>query len=246
MIVDGLRFDYFPLYTVRITRRIPLRRTRSRYWAHSKLAVWLERRVGIIQPHALPWGEWDKYHADCRAKAPVTYWITHTLFDKAQVFLSWPADQLYRLTCFVKNLYGQTHALTGTLPMGQWCDLAYRMEHCIFGQFVKFIEVEKGLERLMWELTLTAECASQAESAAEQLAIYNWCTDVLPNRVDSYVASGLSAFNVGRELFAPMNEEDKAQWLALHEVQTAIDTKYSDEDEEMLIRLIKIRRTLWT
>lgn len=94
----------------------------------------------------------------------------------------------------------------------------------------------------------------QAEAAKEIKELYLWWTTVYPNRPDPYDASGWS------DLCATRRSSDPDDWLLdedesdheraktgnsldmLHE----IEKQYEDEEESMLIRLIKVRHHLWT
>ena len=95
----------------------------------------------------------------------------------------------------------------------------------------------------------------QALGAKEQFELYHWWKHVRPTRPDPYDESGYSTyfkkleevhgddFFVGIEEQTPeMVEESRKCSKTCHEIEEA----YEKEDEEMLIRLIKIRRSLWT
>jgi hypothetical protein len=93
----------------------------------------------------------------------------------------------------------------------------------------------------------------QAENAQEILALYRWWREVYPNRPDPMDASGWTAYcelrrTNGRDFFDfedKTEEEAKMSRTALdksHEIEAA----YDKEDEEMMIRLIKVRDSLWT
>ena len=125
---------------------------------------------------------------------------------------------------------------------------------------------EAGLEYLRWAMTLTNEefldddkkseavPTYQAKSAKEIIELYTWWTETYRNRPDPYEASGWTAVceasraaNGGRLHFGtekdlvPKKQSDKAL-KALHKIEAA----YEKEDEAMMIRLIKIRQSLWT
>lgn len=93
----------------------------------------------------------------------------------------------------------------------------------------------------------------QAEKALEILALYKWWKEVYPNRPDVHDASGWTAYcEMRRERGDHMldmedrsPEEAEMSRKALdksHELEQA----YEAEDEAMMIRLIKIRGSLWT
>jgi hypothetical protein len=98
-----------------------------------------------------------------------------------------------------------------------------------------------------------AEPTYQAKSAQEILELYKWWTEVYPNRADPHDAGGWSDYcEQRRQRGADMldfedrtKEEEEMSKRALDATQ-AIEDKYKKEDEEMMIRLIRIRESLWT
>ena len=123
---------------------------------------------------------------------------------------------------------------------------------------------EAGLDYLKWEMGLTnkewideddpayGEPTHQAIAAREIYEIYNWWKNIYPNRKDPMDASGWSAYcdrldREGKDLFdyketpADRKEKDRA-----HKLLQKIEKQYDQEEEDMLIRLIKIRKSLWT
>lgn len=122
---------------------------------------------------------------------------------------------------------------------------------------------EAGLKHLEWETTLTdeewiddksqAKPTYQAETAREIIALYKWWTEVYPNRPDPMDASGWSDYCDDRRDrgidfldFEDYPEDSKWDTRAMHEKMREMEKAYEDEDTEMLIRLIKIRKSLWT
>jgi hypothetical protein len=125
---------------------------------------------------------------------------------------------------------------------------------------------ESGLDNLRWQIALTnvdyvaedhpdyGKPTPQAERAQEILDLYNWWTVTYRNRPDPYEASGWSAYceanraaNGGRLSFsAEKTPELRAMNERSHELLNKIEAEYEAEDEAMLIRLIKIRGSLWT
>jgi hypothetical protein len=125
---------------------------------------------------------------------------------------------------------------------------------------------EAGLEYLRWAETLTnaefldedkkheAVPTYQAKAAKEIIELYTWWTVTYRNRPDPYEASGWTAAceasrlaNGGRLSFSAEKDpvlkkaSDKA-----HKLLQKIEKDYTKEEEEMMIRLIKIRESLWT
>ena len=118
-----------------------------------------------------------------------------------------------------------------------------------------FRSPEAGIAHLLWETTIEEDSPSQAKAAREQLALYNWWK-ARPNRPEPWDASGLNA------VFKLYNEKYDQNWLLSRKSKITpaerliydeasrrleqIEQAYNDEDEAMMIRLIMIRKYLWT
>ena len=125
---------------------------------------------------------------------------------------------------------------------------------------------QAGLDNLAWQMTCDnkdytheddpryGELTHQAHSAAEILALYTWWTEERPKRVDPMEASGWSSYCESKRLAGGSvldilddpEESVKIDTGPMHEKMNELDAKYEQEDEEMMIRLIKIRGALWT
>ena len=125
---------------------------------------------------------------------------------------------------------------------------------------------QAGLDHLDWAMSLTnsdwcepgdsnyGKPTLQAVRAKEIKELYIWWTQTYRNRPDPYDASGWSAYcelsrlaNDGKLNFSgdKTPELRKASNLAHKELQR-IEKAYEKEDEAMMIRLIKVRDSLWT
>jgi len=126
---------------------------------------------------------------------------------------------------------------------------------------------QAGLDHLDWAMTLTneewlaegekhkSEPTGQATSAKEIKELYLWWTTVYPNRPDPHDASGWSDYceasriaNGGKLSWSggDKSPELKKQSDKSLKLLQKIEEAYEAEDEAMLIRLIKIRNSLWT
>lgn len=122
---------------------------------------------------------------------------------------------------------------------------------------------EAGIAHLEWETSLTdeewldddkkheAKLTKQAEVAKEIITLYKWWTETYPSRPDPMNESGWSAYcddkrDRGIDIFDDDPEEDNHDTGAIHDKMREIEKVYETEDTEMLIRLIKIRGSLWT
>jgi hypothetical protein len=129
---------------------------------------------------------------------------------------------------------------------------------------------EAGLAHLDWAMTLTmgsdwgveetapnyGKPTGQAINAKEIKELYLWWKDVYPNRPDPHDAGGWSEYcerkreEHGDEglnfMKESKNPELRALAVAALKKSTEIEAAYNAEDEEMMIRLIKVRHGLWT
>lgn len=128
---------------------------------------------------------------------------------------------------------------------------------------------QAGLDNLDWQSKLVwqpEECEEgspnvgkptyQAERALEILALYKWWKEVYPNRPDPHDASGWTEYcrlkreehgDKGLSFFKETkNKELRKMGDKALKLSYKIEQQYEREDEQMMIRLIKIRNSLWT
>ena len=126
--------------------------------------------------------------------------------------------------------------------------------------------IEAGIDHLKWEMTLTndeyvqdgdptkGQPTPQAVNAKEQYDLYMWWTTVYPNRKDPHDASGWSEFCERRREkgdrhffdFESETNDEREESRRILDLCHKIEADYAAEDEAMMIRLIKIRDSLWT
>jgi len=120
---------------------------------------------------------------------------------------------------------------------------------------------QPGVSHLLWEMGLDNDDSwkgnkTQASNAREQYELYDWWTNQRPYRVDDAMEEweayhtlkkdiyGDDADNFFRDdLDTPELEKLQKKWLTK---SSKIEKHNLKEDESMLIRLIKIRSSLWT
>ena len=125
---------------------------------------------------------------------------------------------------------------------------------------------ECGLANLEWQRKLIHDeeyCKDQpyymkptpqAVKAQEILDLYTWWTTTYRNRPDAYDASGWTEYceasriaNGGKlNWSSDKSPELKKMSNRSHKLLQKIEAAYEKEDEEMMIRLIKVRHGLWT
>jgi hypothetical protein len=128
---------------------------------------------------------------------------------------------------------------------------------------------EAGLDYLRWASDLVmnedmgleptdelyGKPTNQALAAREIIELYTWWTTVYRNRPDPYEASGWTAYceesraaNGGKLSWGGHKDDSelRAKSDAAHKALREIEEAYGKEEEAMMIRLIKIRESLWT
>lgn len=114
-----------------------------------------------------------------------------------------------------------------------------------------------GLNHLKWESTLDGTISMtgaelQASRAREILDLYHWWKYVRPNRLDPMELSGWSQFceekrKKGIDILSDkgITAADKQKERECLNKTSEIENAFDDEDTTQLIRLIKIRKSLW-
>lgn len=133
----------------------------------------------------------------------------------------------------------------------------------------KLPNAEKGIEYLEWEMTLGEErpddpdhypMPEQAAKAKETLELYKWWKYTRPERKEPGEAVGLYEwYDAMREKYKEddndgvwnvlgrnYSEEDRVEQHRLYDASNKEETRQFVEDSEMMIRLVRLRGSLWT
>lgn len=249
-----------------------MRRSRVNYWSCSRFADWLR---GEKKPGALEWKSWEEWRKSASSKRPFRYFLAETLLDRLQDIFMFPWDAARSFSNWRHNRFvAKTHYLKTGLKPGCYHELDERILHGLFNEFREFVEgelahmqswgenekkyvfkrgvcPEAGVDHLKWAAALKHEepitdkrdpdwgkPTPQAKAAAKMLDLYRWWTEDRPSRPDPMEASGWAELH-------DKDVGDKAKRAALKKLNK-IEEDYEAEDERMLVRLIKLRRSLWT
>lgn len=246
-------------------------RQRLRYWSCSRVADWVR---GEKKPEALPLDGWKDWRLDLRRRKPLRYFLSERLPNTLQNILMFPVD-LWRTAKNRLRLrfVDRRYCLDTGLPRWEWHELDERIIHGLFNELKNFVEVElasmwiatdkdkkfrmkrgrcpeAGLAHLDWQCSLTygkdmgfksgdpeyGRPTPQAKSAKKIKQLYLWW-ESRKSRPDPMDESGWTEHyeSTDRKL------RDKAS-RRLEE----IERHYEMEDDKMLARLIKVRKSLWT
>lgn len=245
-------------------------RNRGVYWSNTRFAAWIRATFGTIaKPEAETWEGWNVWRDNYKAKHKVVYWVTEKLLNKIQNFVMFPYDLWDMFRVYVRNRFiDKSHIVKTDLEPGVYHDFDSKILHGVFTELVDFIECEKawmlvvfdkdaperkdfpfwslnrwlrfgsfrnpeaGIKYLEWEISLSDGSDedkangmyTQSFAAKEQLELYNWWKHTHPNDL----------YNL-----------DNNKTLTF-EQQRLEEERIHKQEEEMLIRLIKIRGSLWT
>ena len=133
-----------------------------------------------------------------------------------------------------------------------WCE-----RHMPFYRiFYPFRRPDLGIKHLEWASSLDdpklpphEQCIDQAVNAREILVLYKWWVEDRPNRKE---AEHIPFDSQGKGLLGFLDSdfdheaEDYKKYTKSVESSYEQEEKWHIEDQEMLIRLMKIRRSLWT
>lgn len=122
--------------------------------------------------------------------------------------------------------------------------------------FKPFRSREWGLKHLDWASTLDdpnlpphERCDHQARDAREIKELYLWWTDKRPQRKEveavPYGDQGLGIFSSLDDDF-DRNSDDYKAFTSAMEQNDKLNEAWEAEDTEMFIRLVRIRKALWT
>ena len=141
----------------------------------------------------------------------------------------------------IKNGIFRRYDLIPTkLNRTNWWDKDTLILHGMMELLVDFVDGEKCFEIVSWEED------SHKEAGEEIKAIYAWWKNY-PNRQkeidDVLTAWGDCTFGRKEDLVVPEQTDISKELLKIHDL---LENKLLEEEQDMLIRLIKIRKFLWT
>ncbi len=203
-----------------------------------KLRIWISNYTNFTHGlrSTLPRGKWHEFEER----------VLYSLFDSFVEFIE--IEEAWN------HIIWMDEKDRGIYPTTKW--------YGIFGRKGKKWRCAKaGVDHLKWEMTLAEDGipTQQATSALEKLTLYTWWKDVRPNRKDDWDESGLNAFWaemdakyegngtwLGLGSKSQLTAEEQQRYRDLTALQESLETRYAEEDDEMLLRLINMRKSLWT
>ena len=235
----------------------------NRHWCCTKFA---DRIRGTQKPKFATAKEWKEWREEAQKKYPFRYWLAEEFLPSAQRTFYWPYNKYQDILHYLYNRYiTKSHALTSKLKKGKYNEFDERILHCLFDELVNFVEVEaahmeclQNNKKIKWFYRSSEDGIAYLKQQAEDeppycegskeiLELYYWWTQTYANRKDPAEISGLNDYceknkNFFDNLFENLNEENKK----ILDETYRIEQEQAEEEDEMLIRLIKARKYLWT
>lgn len=241
-------------------------------WAKPKKKKWLS----LPSPVDLGWSDhnaledadwsdepkgktWQDWHAHVKALHPVKYFLIETLTDFVKFKIWFPikrpiSDAHYWLVSHIVPSR-RYHMLDLRQPIGKgelanidsyrygWRDVPEKMLYAMFNLLGEYLNEEKPHDLTQWYTREQIEAdegfKSQQDAIDEARAIYHWWT-VGKKEEEKAQSDEQHLWWMAKK--AKKLDEAKVHWDKMREMEEANEAKV----DEMIARLMKIRRTLWT
>ncbi len=204
----------------------------GRRWSYPK------GKFDWCKPPALAWGGWEKWEDDMKGKYPIRFFFYETIPDiwgdirhKVRNIKWWFFHRFHP-----KHRY---HVVRTRLEPGYYDPDTLILESC-FALLCDFVEYNTVKEHIDWDVT-----PETREIWDEMNRLANWFNFERPHREEAF---DLMYKDVERPENVFNYDQDDPRYKPYHDYLKAItdyENKWRDEDEEMLIRLMKIRNYLW-
>lgn len=205
-----------------------------------------EYRFKIVTPFALSADGWEDWKIQLAAKFPIRTFIQETIPQKWKDIAGYKIKHTWRdLYWGFKHRYIKRHQYNvlrpKTLEPGYY-DPDIRILHACMEDLREFYD--RGATQVDWD---SNEYHNQVYK--EMTAIYTWWTKEYPTREQEWEKANPYPQNIPwKRLFSNGkhdNDADVIEYRRVAELHRKIEEKWAQDEEDMLIRLVKIRRSLW-
>jgi len=229
----------------------------------SKLEKLFDKWKKLLYPNyprdaltAQGWNDWAKIEKN----SPSRYFLANTVPDFILYKLLNPISKLDDLLWKFKWRYVKKHQynIIRTELEPAYYDQDTLLLYGMFAVLCSY--VEEGREHLEWS-AFSGECkGSQEDNAKEALFLYDWWKTNYNKRPDEYEISGVSACHEEHDkILKELGEDDlmagftdigmtkdllKKRDIA-HKKLQKIEKNWVKEEEEMMLRLVKIKKSMW-
>lgn len=202
---------------------------------------------GTEQPEYDTIQGWADWHKKARTNHPIRYWVVHKFLDGFMDIIYSPVNLIRSIKSYIYNRFrSKTHALTSSLKRGQYHELDTRILFCLFDELTKFVECESAY--LHYRLSGIKFNHSRFPWRSRDAGLAYLDSMALVDVDEKYGVNELSLAQ------AATFKEIKALYLWWNDSRVDHIESYDpdvikvhyDEDDAMLLRLLKVRRHLWT
>jgi len=224
---------------------------------------------GMVADEARSSNDWHAFKVYHKEHNPIRYFLN----NEFEAMFIWPwSMRLERLTEWVRYRTTRRYHVVKTGMKPGYADASEKMLWVNFNMLKDFVEIEKahmwsfhmedtkaeqpGVSHLIWEMGLENEVNKQAENAREQYELYDWWTNQRPHREEDATKEWDVYHTLKKEIYVDdvdnffRDDLDTPELTELQKIwldkASSIEVHNLEEDESMLIRLMKIRGSLWT
>jgi hypothetical protein len=212
----------------------------AKYYINNRFVT--ETHALTAQPRDIPLGTW------CDVGYRFLPCLFNELVDFVEIELAW--SHIAGGIKEDRTKYGAPFWATSWFRWRTWRSAQAGLDHLEWASKLTFDEEWIGADDPNYK-----KPTLQALGAMEIRELYQWWTEVYRNRPDPHEASGWSAWcdrkrDKNGHKFCLDDEtetaEEKAECKRILDLLHKIEGDYKAEEEAMMIRLIKIRESLWT
>ena len=187
-------------------------------------------------------GQWHEHQAlkkKNKETYPVRFFLFRTIPRKFGALKMRISRRWYKIRGAVWDRYNviKIDTLSST-----WNDVVEQMLHVNFQLLVDYIEKEEPFKRIDWH-----DDPAHEHAYNEMKDLYHWWKNVYPLREEE-----LPEFPPNIEMKDILQNPEKKphpdyeEWKRIADIHHKTEEEWSKEEEEQLIRLMKIRQFLWT
>ncbi len=199
----------------------------------------------LDMPNAATWTEWREWKKEQKAKHPVLYFLFKDVPSWFSYKIYWVTSTYYHLKSkYIKKQHyiriDVERFVSAGLHSYHWYDSDTRILYGNFQILVEFVEDEEAGERIDWNSD-----SEHKRIWAEIEELYNWWITDRPARDNSYPKE--EDYGLKRDTFMDIEDSpERRRYLKAIDEKNRVEEEWVTEDTEMLIRLITIRKWLWT
>lgn len=193
----------------------------------------------IGKPYALPWGGWTKFDNEQKAKYPVRWFLFDTIpTEVGHVLYGWN-----RRIWEFKHKYipkHQFHIIRTTLDPKHYHDPREQILYATMDMVKQFVDITG--DQINWDSD-----PDHAHVWAELQVVYDWWVNKYPNREDNLpdYPDVDDEKILGEKREECRNDPDVKEWDRIATIHRNAEEEWEREEEEMLIRVMKVRAYLW-